>query len=563
MDEKKSFDEIVARVQAEAYMLNIPTSVWDELFNIDHGTWLEIRDMKLLADAEKITNDIARDVPREAWLGIYTANTPLTNMPAEGMAITHSLFRRALELPEWDRLRKMAGMDPVASVYATAYFVKDLIDKLPPEVKQAMQMAQLDADEQQRLENALQDLMQEAQEGDKPGEGDQEVDPERSQGTNEDEDGIPQDDLQMSGDESAEDEQDSDEARKQLEEMIQQVQEQFDQATKQAQESEHAALDALNNARARTDLALAQSLEGSADDLGDLKRAASAFGMDWSVGSTGPSIQESAAGMEELAVYLRNTPEVHMLIEQLGWAKRMITQEKRKSMRGHERFTHFETKELDIEDLAADEYIYLVSLPKDSPAYQEFVARAVDGDLLHSHYDGEERAGRGALVILTDESGSTRGRPRAIIRALKMAMMLDAIKQKRRSVSIPFSDDGQFEVYDPGIKPNPLEMMCHFDVTWNHGTEPYGPLKEAIELIKTDPSLNKGDILIVTDGSFGKPPQDFLDLLEEAREDPGLKVVAVVINATPGQADFADKVVMIDDLIREKGRLAEAIAPIL
>ncbi len=67
----------------------------------------------------------------------------------------------------------------------------------------------------------------------------------------------------------------------------------------------------------------------------------------------------------------------------------------------------------------------------------------------------------------------------------------------------------------------------------------------------------------MTDGQFGSPPDEFLELLEEAREEPGLRVATVVINGREGQADFADKVVMVDDIFRERERLAEAISAVL
>lgn len=82
-------------------------------------------------------------------------------------------------------------------------------------------------------------------------------------------------------------------------------------------------------------------------------------------------------------------------------------------------------------------------------------------------------------------------------------------------------------------------------------------------MIKEDESLREGDVLCLTDGQFGRPPDEFLELLEEAREDPGLRVVAVVINGRKGQADFADKVIMIGDIFRERERLAEAISAVL
>lgn len=75
--------------------------------------------------------------------------------------------------------------------------------------------------------------------------------------------------------------------------------------------------------------------------------------------------------------------------------------------------------------------------------------------------------------------------------------------------------------------------------------------------------MKAGDILCITDGQFGPPPEGFLELLDEAREEPGLRLVTVIINGRAGQADFADDVVLISDIVRERDRLAAAISPIL
>jgi len=91
----------------------------------------------------------------------------------------------------------------------------------------------------------------------------------------------------------------------------------------------------------------------------------------------------------------------------------------------------------------------------------------------------------------------------------------------------------------------------------------YAPLRAAIGLVREDPSLREGDILIITDGAFGAPPAEFVESLAEARDDPGLKLVAVVIKGHPGQAGFADKVVLVSDLFQDRERLAEAIGALV
>jgi uncharacterized protein with von Willebrand factor type A (vWA) domain len=142
-----------------------------------------------------------------------------------------------------------------------------------------------------------------------------------------------------------------------------------------------------------------------------------------------------------------------------------------------------------------------------------------------------------------------RGRSNASACAVELALMKLALEKNRRFVSIPFSGTGQFQVFDPGPRPDPGELVQHLELFYGNGTEPYGPLE--------------GDILIITDGAFGAPPESFLELLAEAREEPGLKVVAVLVRGKSSRADFADKVVLLQDLVQERDRLAEAVAPLL
>lgn len=508
-------------LDSELYLFDPPETVWDRVLFLDHAAWFDHKDMEVLVKAAERTQAISREIPREAWLGLYASGNPLKEVPPLDEAVLHSLFHRAEELPEWKRLRLMVGMDPVAAAFGAGHFVNELIDRLPPEVKKAMEAAQKAQD---RIRD-LQDRLDAAQSlGSDPTSG-------------------------MSSDE--------------LEAMMQQLTRQIEEAKAQAASSQQAALDALNAAPARTNQSLAQALNSSGDDLSALLKAAGAFGVGWGIGGSGGPTREQVTGLSELAEYLRRSPSVKLILDSLGWAKALVTRERRKSTRGRETFTHFKVQDLNPETLSPDELVSMIAFDRSSPIYLDFVCRALDGDLLHAQFEGEDHAGQGPIVFLRDESGSMRGAGRVTACALQLALMLDARREGRRFVSIPFSDVGQFQVYDPGDRANPQDLMEHLDVTYRGGTEPYGPLTVAIRLIREDPSLREGDILIITDGDFGEPTEEFLRDLEQARQQPGLKLVAVVINGHPAKADFADKFVLIGDIVRERERLAEAIAPIL
>ncbi len=65
-------------------------------------------------------------------------------------------------------------------------------------------------------------------------------------------------------------------------------------------------------------------------------------------------------------------------------------------------------------------------------------------------------------------------------------------------------------------------------------------------------------MLILTDDEFGSPPESL------GLRDKAIKIVAVVIGGDGVQAKkFCDKVICVEDLISQKGRLQEAIKAIV
>ena len=148
-------DDTTLGLEAEAYLFEPPETVWDHVLLLDHASWFEHKDMDVLNKAAERTQAVSREIPREAWMALYASGNPLKSAPPQGMAVLHSLFRRAEELPEWSRLRLAVGMDPIAAAFGAAHFATELIDKLPPEVKEAMETAQRAKDRAQQLDDRL------------------------------------------------------------------------------------------------------------------------------------------------------------------------------------------------------------------------------------------------------------------------------------------------------------------------------------------------------------------------------------------------------------------------
>ena len=79
-----------------------------------------------------------------------------------------------------------------------------------------------------------------------------------------------------------------------------------------------------------------------------------------------------------------------------------------------------------------------------------------------------------------------------------------------------------------------------------------------MEIINTDESMQKADVLFLTDGEFAPPPEEFLWHLAKARKDIGVSLVSLVLFTTNQQCElFSDRVVSamrLDD--RGKVRMA-------
>lgn len=497
---------------AEAlYLLEPQPTVWAGVLAADHLAWRDVQDLEVLALASE--QAATPGVVREAWYGLYAVHAGLAPSRPVRAALT-ALFHRAEGLPEWQRLQLSTKNDPLAAAFGAAHFAAELLDRLTPAARDALQAASQAGAHARALQAAHQALGGSGA-GDGDGDGDTDT---------------------------------------------------LDAALADAQQAAQAAADvleeALDDSPAGTEQALASALGAAQEDLQEVQGVARALGLGWGHGRGVPG-REAVAGLNRLSRQLWSSADLRALLDSLGWAQRLVAREQRKAQQGRERLTHVATRALDLDLLTDEELSLLLTLAPGSVSAGIFLARALDGELLHARYEGREEAGRGPLVLVRDDSGSMHGPARAHAAALALALMNALRAQGRRFVSIPFSGPGEFTVYDPGPVPDPAALLAHLEQRFGHGTEPYGPLRAAIEQVRTDPACARGDILLLTDGALPAPAEDFLDALDAARADPGLQLVAVLVGGAADGAAFADRVVALPDLVADRDRLAEALAGVV
>jgi len=144
------------------------------------------------------------------------------------------------------------------------------------------------------------------------------------------------------------------------------------------------------------------------------------------------------------------------------------------------------------------------------------------------------------------------GAPHALAVAVEWALLDIARKDKRDFYAIPFSYD--YHVWDAQTA-TVESVFKHLEHFYDGGTRPWPALTAALRLI--DAGDMAADILFLTDEAFGSPTAEFKKALAEAKLRRPVKIIAVVIGSRTNQVDWADKIISLSDLVKEKARLGE------
>jgi uncharacterized protein with von Willebrand factor type A (vWA) domain len=394
--------------------------------------------------------------------------------------VSTELFRHLSEADEWHSLKEKTQGDTMGSALATSHISKEFLSNLPEEVKEAIKKHQ---EAQREMENA----QAKANAG-----------------------------LPIS-------------------------QEELDALRERLAQTQQNALSAMGNSPAQMKASAWDSAQAAQNELDQAKRAANAFGLGWGNELGQGGTMENLDGIVELSQHIQEQEGLQGLLDTLGWVEEMAENVKEEVSSGQHYFTHYERGSLDLERLADQEYLFLGSDIEEIRL--SFYARAIDGDVLLKHYEGEDELGKGPFVFVYDTSGSIRPY-RTILAAIILSLLKAAREENRRFVAIPFSGPDDFQVFDPGPDPTPEQLLELVRFGYWGGTEPYQPLEAALKIINTDESMQKADVLFLTDGEFAPPPEEFLRNLAKARKDIGVSLVSLVLFSSNQQCElFSDRVV--------------------
>lgn len=464
---------------------------------------------------EEAAQVLGGEPTRDCFFLITAASPQLVETPPEGAELLHRVMAEAIATPGFARLRESAGDDPVTAAYGAAHWTQELLRELPQGVKEALRGAAAAQEERERAQEEAQQLAE----------------------------------LLAALAEQGR------EAPPELEAAHGEASRRLGEKEAQAQAATAAALSLLEERAAAVRAALHRTAQQAAGEAREFEAAARGF--DLSAGGEGRVSPEAARAWAEL---LQQLPRLRQLAELLGWARRVTTALWRQSPRGRTEMVGYYMAHPQPEQMAPHE-LSLMLAP--GAAGLDFLRRALEGEVLHRRYRGKEKMGRGPLVVVRDESGSMEGLPHTLAVAVEWALLEICRREGRPFASICFSGPGQLRTWRAPERPDHRGLLAHLSHFYGGGTEPYQAIAAALDEIERAPGLGRGDILLISDARFERPPQELLTRLAEARRRP-LLLAAVLVGTAPGPLEaVADPIVRVKDLVGEREALAGALAAVI
>ena len=163
----------------------------------------------------------------------------------------------------------------------------------------------------------------------------------------------------------------------------------------------------------------------------------------------------------------------------------------------------------------------------------------------------------GPIVLCLDTSGSMRGAPENVAKALVIAALRTAHEAGRPCRLLAFGGPGELIETDLDLRRGGLQPLLDLmGRSFDGGTDVQTPIERAVESVH-GARWSDADLLIVSDGEFGCMPRT-LDRLEQAQDRFGLRVHGVLVGdrETMGLLEVCDRI----HWVRDWRRYADAAA---
>ncbi len=265
----------------------------------------------------------------------------------------------------------------------------------------------------------------------------------------------------------------------------------------------------------------------------------------------------------ELAERLRRNKKLNEIAKMVGRIKRMAIGEwSRRVIHGVDEIYDVTTSS-DLGHVLASELVML----SDEETEDIFWMKWLEGNLLTYKLRGTEKANRGAIICLLDNSGSMGGDREIWGKGVAMALLEIAKREGRDFYGIHFGSgtwgDRPPELMEWFFPKGNVELSDALDYAeffFNGGTDFEAPISRAVEVLESQfrqDGAVKGDIVMITDGECAVSAE-WLTRFDNAKRQLAFRLFGVLIG-TYGHVleTLSDKTFSIHD-ITQGGDIKEA-----
>jgi uncharacterized protein with von Willebrand factor type A (vWA) domain len=334
-------------------------------------------------------------------------------------------------------------------------------------------------------------------------------------------------------------------AEEQLQKLLdsrkQQAEQQVEQLTQQVEQAIEQQADQLRQQ-------FRKACDQAEQEIEKVEHALSAFGVEKGDGAPSLNLEQKL----EFAERLKRTPKLQKIAELAGRFTRIALKGKKsKTDEPIEPYTL--TLGNDLAHVLPSE-LALLARPTTK---REFQRRYVEGQLLQYQLQDKVLLGKGPIIMCIDESGSMMGARETWAKAVFLALMAVARKQKRDIGIIHFGSYHECRVkMFPKGKASLQEVLDEAIFFFNGGTNFDRPLLQAMKI--TELAMPKADIVFVTDGECQIGNQ-VLDQWKEHQAKLETKCIGVMIGeAIDSLTRFCGSIISLQKM-HESSRVLEEV----
>ncbi len=243
--------------------------------------------------------------------------------------------------------------------------------------------------------------------------------------------------------------------------------------------------------------------------------------------------REYFGNLEKYASILRKSSDLRKILEQVGrieleyGSKKLLLSPHSKSE------VHTVTFSSEIQTMLPIEAVKL----KNPLLKRKFYADMIEGKLLTYQLRGKnwnsDSAGkkrRGPVVALVDTSGSMRGNPEILAKAIILAVTRRMLKEGRDVKVILFSSKWQsFEIEMTNKKRMGGEFLDFLRQTFGGGTDFNTALRSGLKVMKEENAFRGADLLFLTDGYSELSEQPLVREWNEIKKERNARIFSLII----------------------------------